>query len=68
MSTHLTTPQIMARLHINRARVSQLARRYGWRYEEIPSNRNIKAKRYLLVDVERTEAIRAERNLHDFVK
>jgi len=57
----ITTPQIMARLNVSRIRVTQLARAYGWRWEAIPSDRNIKAKRYLLVDVEKTEAIRAAR-------
>jgi len=59
--TYITTPKIMKRLNVSRIRVTQLARRYGWRCEEIPSDRNIKAKQYLLVDVERTEAIRAAR-------
>jgi hypothetical protein len=47
----LTTPQVMALLGVNRPRVGVIARRLGWRSVDIPSRRNIKAKRYLAADV-----------------
>ena len=49
-----TTPQVMNLLGVNRSRVTALARRDNWRFVEIPSRRNIKAKRYLARDVETT--------------
>lgn len=52
---YYTTPQVMEVLSVNRPRVSALAKRDNWRFEEIPSKRNIKAKRYLVNDVEVTK-------------
>lgn len=51
---YLTTAQIMTLFNVNRARVGQIAKRLNWQFEEIPSRRNIKAKRYLAADVEAT--------------
>jgi len=52
---YLTTPQIMIYLGVNRSRITALAKRDNWRFVEIPSRRNIKAKRYLANDVETTK-------------
>ncbi len=49
--TYYTTPEVMHFLGVNRSRVTALARRDNWRFVEIPSRRNIKAKRYLVNDV-----------------
>ena len=51
---YYTTPQVMNFLGVNRSRVTALARRDNWYFVEIPSRRNIKAKRYLARDVELT--------------
>lgn len=51
---YLTTSQIMILFNVNRARVGQIAKRLEWQFEEIPSKRNVKAKRYLAADVEAT--------------
>jgi len=51
---YLTTPQVMHFLGVNRSRVTALARGDNWRFVEIPSRHNIKAKRYLASDVKVT--------------
>ena len=48
---YYTTPQVMIFLGVNRSRVTVLAKRDAWDFIEIPSKRNIKAKRYLADDV-----------------
>ena len=52
--TYYTTPEVMHFLGVNRSRVTALARRDSWQFVEIPSRRNIKAKRYLVSDVKVT--------------
>ena len=60
-----TTPQVMSLLGVNRSRVTALAKRDNWYFVEIPSRRNVKAKKYLASDVETTsQRLSAWRSKH----